>query len=102
MLRILLATLLTTHAAVNAAITVLGETPLGQMSTITTRTAAGPLETYAAYDDTLLAAPALPNPMPALGFVVGLPGSGNNVVGIASARAIKGSFWGFSIEMSVM
>jgi hypothetical protein len=86
-----------------AAITVLGQTPLGQvMATSTTKTVSGPLETYAAYDDLLLTPPPLPNPLPALGFVLELPDYGNNVLGLAATRKIRGSFFGFSVEMSVM
>ena len=54
----------------------------------------------AAYNNVSLAAPTLPDPMPATEFTVQVMGSAQNVNGLSVKQS--GDFLGFSIEMSVV
>jgi len=91
----------------NAAITVLGQIPLAQQTTTgqttaSTRTENLPLATYAAFDDTYIAAPPPPDPRPPLQFTLELAGNGANFQGNPLGKEVKGSFWGFSLELSIL
>lgn len=54
----------------------------------------------AAYDPTVLTAPAIPNPAPPTQFTLELQSSGDAVQGLSIRQS--GSFLGFSIETSVV
>ena len=54
----------------------------------------------AAYNNVSLAAPTLPDPMPATEFTIQVMGSAQNVNGLSVRQS--GDFLGFSIEMSVV
>ncbi|KAJ7645163.1 glycoside hydrolase family 79 protein [Mycena polygramma] len=82
------------HAAV-AAVTVYGQIPLGA----TTAPAPG-ATVAAAYNDTTLTPPPIPNPAPATAFTLNIPTSSTGVTGLSIP--IHGTFFGFSIEMSVI
>ncbi|OJT10820.1 Beta-glucuronidase [Trametes pubescens] len=53
----------------------------------------------AAYNDVYLPPPPIPSPAPDTAFTVNIPNSASNVVGLSIPQA--GTFFGFSIEMSV-
>lgn len=53
----------------------------------------------AAYNDVYLLPPPIPSPAPATAFTINVPNSASNVVGLSIPQA--GTFFGFSIEMSV-
>lgn len=55
----------------------------------------------AAYNNTRLIPPAIPNPAPANSFTLTLQ-QDSALVGGLSIPHVGGSFWGFSIEMSVI
>lgn len=97
-------------SAVRAEITVLGQVPLAQatlsgslvtVATTTTLAADPATTTLAAYNDTLLDPPAIPDPAPSTQFTLDIAGSSANVVGLSIVHQ-DGAFWGFSIEMSVL
>jgi hypothetical protein len=85
------------------AVTVYGQIPLAQ--TIGANPSAGSAvqatKTLAAYDNTVLTPPALPSPPPAAAYTLSLPKDAGQVNGL-SIPHVGGSFWGFSIEMSVI
>ncbi|KAI0651079.1 hypothetical protein C8Q79DRAFT_8635 [Trametes meyenii] len=58
------------------------------------------LSNLAAYNNVTLTPPALPSPMPSLDFGITLRNNAQNVQGLSVQQ--KGSFLGFSIEMSVV
>lgn len=95
----LLGSVLTTAHAV----TVYGQIPLAQ--TISANPSAGSAvpatKTLAAYDNTVLNPPALPSPPPAAAYTLSLQKDAGAVNGL-SIPHVGGSFWGFSIEMSVI
>lgn len=71
------------------------------LSTSVTTTATAASATYsgsAAYDTTVLSAPAVPNPAPATSFNIQLYSGGMTGLSIKQ----NGGFFGFSIEMSVV
>lgn len=78
------------------AVTVYGQIPLAQ-----TATAGYPKVTLAAYDTTVLTPPPVPNPPPASAYTLNLQRNAAQVNGL-SIPHVGGSFWGFSIEMSVV
>ncbi|KDR78212.1 hypothetical protein GALMADRAFT_138334 [Galerina marginata CBS 339.88] len=78
------------------AVTVYGQIPLAQ-----TATAAFPHATLAAYDRTVLNPPPIPNPAPSAAYTIPLQRDATAVPGL-SIPHVGGSFWGFSIEMSVI
>lgn len=79
------------------AVTVYNQLPMGQ----STSTAASASYTgAAAYDPTVLTAPAIPNPAPPTQFTLELQSSGDAVQGLSIRQS--GSFLGFSIETSVV
>jgi hypothetical protein len=83
---------------VHGSVTVYSQIPFGASAT-----ASGAAASYtgaAAYDPTVLAAPALPNPLPATQFTLQLQQSAAAVPGLSILQS--GSFYGFSIEMSVI
>ena len=85
------------------AVTVYGQIPLAQ--TIGANPSAGsavpPSKTLAAYDKTVLNPPALPSPPPAAAYTLSLQKDAGAVNGL-SIPHVGGSFWGFSVEMSVI
>ncbi|KIY53575.1 glycoside hydrolase family 79 protein [Fistulina hepatica ATCC 64428] len=82
------------------AVTVYGQTPLGQTASGTSSATASAQTTYAAYNDTLIAPPSVPHPGPATAFTLNIQYTNTSVSGLGVP--VHGSFWGFSIEMSVM
>ncbi|KAF7360487.1 hypothetical protein MVEN_00779400 [Mycena venus] len=79
-----------------ASVTVYGQIPLGITS------AASPTATVAAaYNDTVLQPPPVPDPAPATSFTLTLQ-SVNTSVSSGLSIPIKGTFFGFSVEMSVI
>lgn len=92
---------------VTAAVTVYGQTGVisqvqtdGSSPTATSSASSTFYTGLAAYNTTVLTAPALPNPLPATQFQVQLQGSSQDVNGLSIAQS--GAFLGFSIEMSVV
>ncbi|KAG6849792.1 hypothetical protein C0991_008658, partial [Blastosporella zonata] len=86
------------------AVTIYGQIPFGQTSGLSgTATAATAVDTIApkssAYDNTILTPPALPQEQP-LTFTLDLPLSNTTVRDLSIMQ--HGSFFGFSIEMSVV
>jgi hypothetical protein len=99
-----LATLAAAAAGVRA-VTVYNQQPYGQMSASGTGTAsasaaAASYTGAAAYDPTVLNAPPLPSPMPALQYSVWMAASNATVANLSIPLA--GTFFGFSIEFSVL
>ncbi|KAG6857114.1 hypothetical protein H0H87_009241 [Tephrocybe sp. NHM501043] len=87
-----------------AAVTIYGQIPFGQTSGLAeTSTADGPVDTTvpksSAYDNTILTPPAPPQDQ-ALTFTLHLPASNATVQNLSIMQL--GSFFGFSIEMSVV
>lgn len=82
-----------------AAVTVYGQVPLGHQ-TQSAALAAGTVKPLPAYDETVLVPPALPSPAPSNQWTLELQNTGANVPNL-SIR-MPGSFYGFSIEMSVI
>lgn len=84
-------------SSVRASVTVYNQIPLGD----TTHTAEAAQYTGpAGYDPTVLNPPALPNPAPPNAFNIQLLNSNADQPGLSIP--IPSSFWGFSIEMSVV
>lgn len=82
-----------------AAVTVYNQVPFGQVTN--TASAVGAQYTgAAAYDPTVLNPPAIPNPPPPNAF--NLPLFSTNTTQAGLSILISGSFFGFSIEMSVV
>lgn len=90
--------LLSLFSSVNGAVTVYSQIPFGAATTATA--AAANYTGSAAYDPTVLIAPAVPNPLPAMQFTLPLQPSAAAVTGLSIP--LSGSFYGFSIEMSVI
>ena len=90
--------LCSTLAFVHAEITVYGQIPLGLTATSASN---APTTTPAAYNDTVLVPPVIPSPPPANTFTLTLQQTAPAVTGL-SIPHVGGSFWGFSIEMSVI
>ncbi|KAF9036340.1 hypothetical protein BJ165DRAFT_1533176 [Panaeolus papilionaceus] len=91
-----------------ASVTVYGLTPLGQVpldpTATPTATGAGappPRVTLAAYNNTQLIPPPLPNPATATAFTINLQHDAANVP-FLSIPHNGPSFWGFSLEMSIL
>lgn len=83
------------------AVTVYGQTPLAAA----TKTISSALPTFtpnqtAAYDTTVLTPPAPPSPPQGTSFTVTVPLTNTTVVALSIMQ--HGSFYGFSIEMSVV
>ncbi|KAK0454068.1 glycoside hydrolase family 79 protein [Desarmillaria tabescens] len=66
-----------------------------------TSSAAAATSTLAAYDDTVLDPPSVPNPAPSTAFTLTIPAVNTSVTGLSIAQSTN-SFYGFSIEMSVL
>jgi hypothetical protein len=79
-----------------AQVTVYGQIALGLTSA-----SSAPTTTPAAYNDTRLVPPPITTPPPANAFTIILQQDAA-VVGNLSIPHVGGSFWGFSIEMSVI
>jgi hypothetical protein len=82
-------------------VTVYGQIPLGLTASQTASSSNAPTTTPAAYNDTRLVPPPIPSPVPANAFTLSLQQSSTAVNGL-SIPHVGGSFWGFSIEMSVI
>ncbi|KAF7985563.1 hypothetical protein HWV62_3829 [Athelia sp. TMB] len=83
---------------VHAAVTVYSQIPFGDSTKTATASAAN--ETANAYyDSTQLTAPALPDDLPATSFTLQLGATNTSQGGLSIA--IPGTFYGFSVEMSV-
>lgn len=103
--RSLLAPLALGAAVAHAAVTLYNPTGQGPMNggtetasgSATVTAAAANYTGSAAYDPTVLKPPALPNPLPNMTFPIQLYSDGMDGLSIP----IPGSFYGFSIEMSV-
>jgi hypothetical protein len=88
-------------AAAKAQVTVYGQIPLAHATTATGSNAAIPTRVLLpAYDETILIPPPLPEFPAPNSFTLSLPASGENVNGLSIPQI--GSFYGFSIEMSVI
>ncbi|KAF9051565.1 glycoside hydrolase family 79 protein [Panaeolus papilionaceus] len=83
-----------------AQVTVYGQIPLAQTVTPTDDTGA-PQPTLAAYNNTELVPPPVPNPPPGLSFTMNLERNAAAVSGL-SIPHVGPAFWGFSVEMSVL
>lgn len=81
-----------------AAITVYGQLPLAQTNTAYRPSAT----TLAAYNDTPVAPPALPSPAPARQFTIALQQNANAVTNLSIPHTGGLSFFGLSVEMSVI
>ena len=85
-----------------AQVTVYGQIAFGVTATKSASSnASAPTTTPAAYNDTRLTPPPIPSPVPANAFTLTLQQSSTAVNGL-SIPHVGGSFWGFSIEMSVI
>ncbi|KAJ7064929.1 glycoside hydrolase family 79 protein [Mycena amicta] len=84
--------------ATSASITVYGET--GQIPMTATTAAAATVTTAAAYNTTVLTPPAVPDPAPSTAFTLTLQAASSSVTGLSIP--IKPTFFGFSVEMSVI
>lgn len=85
--------------AARASVTVWSQQPIGGASS-TGSAAAANYTGAAAYDPTILNAPAPPDPAPPTTFFLQLGGSNATQGGLSIA--LSGTFFGFSIEMSVV
>ncbi|KAF7967357.1 hypothetical protein HWV62_34635 [Athelia sp. TMB] len=83
---------------VHASVTVYSQVPFGD-STATATASAANETANAYYDPTQLTAPALPDPLPATSFTLQLGASNTTQANLS--MAIPGTFYGFSVEMSV-
>ncbi len=91
---------------VDAQVTVYGQIPLKEtisQSNSGTSTASVPAatSTLAAYDDTVLNPPPIPDPAPSTAFTLNIPAVNTSVTGLSIAQSTN-SFYGFSIEMSLL
>ncbi|PPR01293.1 hypothetical protein CVT24_006368 [Panaeolus cyanescens] len=88
-----------------SAVTVYGQIPLAQTisdtASPTDGATAAPQPTLAAYNSTQLIPPQLPDPPPALSYALNTARNAASVNGL-SLPHVGPSFWGFSIEMSVL
>ncbi|PPR05779.1 hypothetical protein CVT24_006842 [Panaeolus cyanescens] len=88
----------------HASVTVYGLTPLNQLplaTATTTDPSAPPQKTLAAYNNTKLIPPPIPDPPPQTAFTLALERDAANVPGL-SLPHVGTSFWGFSLEMSIL
>ena len=92
-----------TLAFAQAKVTVYGQVALGFTTTGTGGTGgtSTPTATPAAYNNTRLTPPAIPNPAPSNSFSLFLQQDASAVDGL-SIPHVGVCFWGFSIEMSVI
>jgi hypothetical protein len=81
-----------------AAVTVYGQLPLAQTNTAYRPSAT----TLAAYNDTALTPPPIPSPAPPRQFTITLQQNANAVTGLSIPHTGGLSFFGFSIETSVV
>jgi hypothetical protein len=83
------------------AVTIYGQIPLGQTSAAAGPYATGsPVRTIPAYDETILDPPALPNERAPTQFTLNLQANNGSIPGLSILQ--RGTFYGFSIEMSVI
>lgn len=80
-----------------ASVTVYSQQPIGATAT---QAASANYTGAAAYDPTILQAPAVPNPAPPMQFSLQLNNAPNAVQGLSIPQS--GAFMGFSIEFSVI
>ncbi|KAJ7512818.1 glycoside hydrolase family 79 protein [Mycena galericulata] len=83
------------HAA--ASVTVLNQIPMGIASAVSSTATQ-----LAAYNDTVLNPPPVPSPAPPTSFTLSIPAVNTSVPQAQLSIPIPGSFFGFSIEMSVI
>ena len=95
-----LAVLCSSLALGQASVTVYGQIPLGLTATPTGSNVPS-ATTLAAYNNTRLVPPSIPDPPPPTTFTLSLQKDAAAVNGL-SIPHIGGGFWGFSIEMSVI
>ena len=88
-----------TLAFAQAQVTIYGQIALGITASPTASNA--PTTLFAAYNNTRLVPPPIASPAPANAFTLNLQQSNTTVNGL-SIPHVGGSFWGFSIEMSVI
>ncbi|RDB17642.1 Beta-glucuronidase [Hypsizygus marmoreus] len=100
MLSLVLCSLCSLMVKVDAGVTVYGQIPLALQTTASAADAAATGKVLPAYDQTLLSPPALPDPRPPTAFTLTLPAQNGSVIGLSIPQ--HGSFFGFSIEMSVI
>ncbi|KAJ7731915.1 glycoside hydrolase family 79 protein [Mycena maculata] len=81
--------------AAHASVTVYGQIPLGITSAATSQTTVA-----AAYNTTVLIPPAIPDPAPATSFTLTLQSTSTGVTDLSIP--VPGTFFGFSVEMSVI
>lgn len=91
---------------VDAQVTVYGQIPLGQTisqssSGTSTASVTAATSTLAAYDDTVLDPPSIPDPAPSTAFTLSIPAVNTSVTELSIAQSTD-AFYGFSIEMSVL
>ena len=91
--------LCSTLTLAQAEVTVYGQIALGITASPTASNA--PTTSPAAYNNTRLVPPPIASPAPANAFTLNLQQSNATVPGL-SIPHVGGSFWGFSIEMSVI
>ncbi|KIY53577.1 glycoside hydrolase family 79 protein [Fistulina hepatica ATCC 64428] len=83
------------------AVTVYDQTPQGVATVSGTASGKQAASTnYAAYNDSVVDPPAVPDPGPATTFMLDIAYTNTSASGVGIP--VHGSFWGFSIEMSVM
>ena len=84
------------------AVTVYGQIPLGQMSIAAAdpHATSPPIRNIPAYDETILNPPALPTERAPTQFTLNLQATNGTVPGLSIPQ--RGTFYGFSIEMSVI
>lgn len=84
------------------AVTIYGQVPFGQMSAaaVGPQATGPPVKIPPAYDETMLDPPALPNERAPTQFTLNLPMSNGSVPGLSILQ--RGTFYGFSVEMSVI
>lgn len=85
---------------VKARVTVYGQIPLAHATTATAGATRPTVVSSPAYDETILTPPPLPDPRSPRLYTLNLPADGANVNGLSIPQ--QGSFYGFSIEMSVI
>lgn len=86
-------------AFAQASVTVYGQVALGHTASPIGPAAAG--VTAAAYNNTKLIPPGIPDPAPSNNFTLTLQQNTSNITGL-SIPHVGAGFWGFSIEMSVI
>jgi hypothetical protein len=82
------------------AVTIYSQQPLGGTATSTSSGATASFTGAAAFDPTVLNAPAVPDPLPSMAFGIQLQSSTDGMAGLSIKQ--DGGFMGFSVEFSVI